>query len=318
MSAGQGVELPSDGSLPATVVKVPSTSGLGSVTVSVTDNAGLVGTANFIVTKPVISLAPDTGSMGETTTVSGTGWVPNKSITVTGNVGGVTHVTAVVTSDGTGAFSTDVVIPNTLGVGKVELFFTAADAASIGNTSLAVKYTTAGAKITLSQSTAVVGDTVTVAGTGFTPNTAVTALTLAGANVMPIGAPVISDAQGGFTVEFTTPGLIGSKNVSATVGADTKTAPLIITAAPVTQPPAASTNTDVIFADEIASGNLVRVWRFTNSTQAWAFFDPRPAFANANTLIVVVSGDIVWINVTEQTTFQGQTLFPGWNLISLS
>ena len=63
--------------------------------------------------------------------------------------------------------------------------------------------------------------------------------------------------------------------------------------------------------------NLVRVWRFSNADQSWSFYDPRPAFASANTLAKTGAGDIVWVNVTAEQTFQSGTLFPGWNLISL-
>jgi hypothetical protein len=84
---------------------------------------------------------------------------------------------------------------------------------------------------------------------------------------------------------------------------------------------AASTadDTETVFADVIASDdNLVRVWRFSNAEQSWSFYDPRPAFASANTLVKTGAGDIVWVNVTAEQTFQSGTLFPGWNLISLN
>ena len=84
---------------------------------------------------------------------------------------------------------------------------------------------------------------------------------------------------------------------------------------------AASTasNTEVVFADVIANDDsLVRVWRFSNADQLWDFYDPRPAFASANTLAKTGAGDIVWVNVTAEQTFQSGTLFPGWNLISLN
>jgi hypothetical protein len=80
----------------------------------------------------------------------------------------------------------------------------------------------------------------------------------------------------------------------------------------------AAQETRTVFAEVIANNdNLARVWRYSNATQTWAFFDPRPAFAAANTLTNPSSRDIVWVNVKVQQTFQGQTLFPGWNLISL-
>jgi len=84
---------------------------------------------------------------------------------------------------------------------------------------------------------------------------------------------------------------------------------------------AASTadDTETVFADVIANDDsLVRVWRFSNADQSWNFYDPRPAFASANTLVKTGAGDIVWVNVTAEQTFQDGTLFPGWNLISLN
>ena len=76
--------------------------------------------------------------------------------------------------------------------------------------------------------------------------------------------------------------------------------------------------TEIIFADLIATDNLVRVWRFNNSDHTWAFYDPRPAFEAVNTLTDASSGDIVWMIVVSEVEFQGQTLFPGWNLILLN
>ena len=85
-------------------------------------------------------------------------------------------------------------------------------------------------------------------------------------------------------------------------------------------PAAANTdNTEVVFASVIANDdNLVRFWRFSNADQSWAFYDPRPEFAAANTLAKTGAGDIVWVNVNAEEAFQGGTLFPGWNLISLN
>ena len=76
--------------------------------------------------------------------------------------------------------------------------------------------------------------------------------------------------------------------------------------------------TVTVFADVIANNdNLVRVWRYSNATQSWAFFDPRPAFSAFNTLKWIATNDIVWVNVKVQQTFQGQTLLPDYNLISV-
>ena len=79
-----------------------------------------------------------------------------------------------------------------------------------------------------------------------------------------------------------------------------------------------TTAPETLFADVISNnGNLVRVWRFDNPTQVWSFYDPRPEFEAVNTLATSGAGDIVWLNVTAEQAFQGGTLFPGWNVVSL-
>jgi len=105
--------------------------------------------------------------------------------------------------------------------------------------------------------------------------------------------------------------------VIVTIGSITANTSLTVVAATVVAEPTTNA-TETVFADVIASDdNLVRVWWFSNADQSWSFYDPRPAFAAANTYGDASSGDIVWVNVLTQQDFQGQTLFPGWNLISL-
>jgi hypothetical protein len=70
----------------------------------------------------------------------------------------------------------------------------------------------------------------------------------------------------------------------------------------------------------LAADNLVRVWTFDNATKEWSFFDPRPAFAAANSIKGLVTGRVYWINVeTNQTaTLNGKerSLFAGWNIVA--
>ena len=64
-------------------------------------------------------------------------------------------------------------------------------------------------------------------------------------------------------------------------------------------------------------GNLNAVWRFDNISQSWKFYVPKPAFLGVNTYLNAGSGDIIWVNVNSEQSFQDTTLFPGWNLFSL-
>jgi hypothetical protein len=110
----------------------------------------------------------------------------------------------------------------------------------------------------------------------------------------------------------------GSQALLASAGNVTSTTSFTVLAATVTPAAPTVTATETVFADVIASDdNLVRVWNFDNATKIWAFYDPRAAFADANTLTESTSGDVVWVNVTSDQEFQGATLTAGWNLISL-
>ena len=66
---------------------------------------------------------------------------------------------------------------------------------------------------------------------------------------------------------------------------------------------------------------LVRVWQFDNATQSWSFYDPRPEFADFNTLTEVSSGQIVTaiLSEGEAITFASTpgTLYAGTNQVVL-
>jgi hypothetical protein len=161
------------------------------------------------------------------------------------------------------------------------------------------------------------GESVTVTGSGFPAYASVATMTIGGLDVRPTPAPS-TDVDGGFTATVMVPGLTaGNHTVKVTASSVTGSISLkvIATTAEVV---AVSTATADVFGDSIAADNLVRVWRFDNASQEWSFYDPRPAFASANTMDDTASGDIVWVNVTAEESFQDGTLFPGWNLISLN
>ena len=48
--------------------------------------------------------------------------------------------------------------------------------------------------------------------------------------------------------------------------------------------------------------SLVRIFNFNNATKSWTFYDPRAEFAEANTIDELFSGEIYWVNVTEDTS----------------
>ena len=307
--------LTSAGDVPGITLDVPSGASVGSNTVSLTDGT-LTGTTKFTVTVPTITAGVASATMGQSVPITGAGWVPSSAVTITLTSASTTVATKVATADGAGAFETTVAIPSTVGVGPKTVTFTAADISTYGNTATAENLSIPKAAVALGSSEAEVGSTVSVTATGFPPQSGLSILTIGGADVRPSGVQT-SDAEGGLTTEFEVPGVTGSNIVTVKIGATSVSTSLSVTAAAA--PAAAATTAPAeIFADVIANDdNLVRVWRFSNADQSWNFYDPRPAFESANTLEKSGAGDIVWVNVTAEQSFQDATLFPGWNLISL-
>tara|TARA_Y100000588_G_C14048914_1_gene836259 strand:+ start:184 stop:720 length:537 start_codon:yes stop_codon:yes gene_type:complete len=172
--------------------------------------------------------------------------------------------------------------------------------------------------IVLTPAEAAVEETVTVTGTGFSSLGTVSTLKIGSASVLPSPAPRAA-RNGDINAEIVVPLLNAGTYTVVMENAAGFSASTTFKALAAKAPAASSTDaTETVFADVIAADdNLVRVWRFSNATQSWDFYDPRPAFADANTLAKTGAGDIVWVNVNTEQTFQAQTLFPGWNLISL-
>ncbi|MDA1270225.1 MAG: hypothetical protein O3A93_03035, partial [Chloroflexi bacterium] len=262
------VDLTSSGGLPGTEVTVPATAGLGSKTVSIADNASpaLTGTAKFTVTQPTIALSPISATMGEIVTVTGDGWVPSSAVTITVSAGGGTKVA---TANGVGHFETGVELSSVIGVGLKVITFSAADGSTLGNTATAQSLTVPAPKITLSATTATVGSIVSVDASGFVPSSGLSKLEIGGADVRE-GVHTTNSA-GSLTVSFKVPGLTGSQLVTVKIGS-TEVSTSITVKKPTAPAPSDTTPTADVFADVIANDNLIRVFRFDNSTQTWAFF----------------------------------------------
>ena len=74
--------------------------------------------------------------------------------------------------------------------------------------------------------------------------------------------------------------------------------------------------TSEVFSDLAYEGRLIVVWYYDNATRRWSSYSPSVP-AEINDLLYVSTSDIVWIEVAEDTVFQGTPLLQGCNLLSL-
>ena len=293
----------------------------GTYVLRITDSGRRIGEANVTVPSRTLTLDPTTSKRTSTVSYTGSGYVASNTVTV--SFGKTTVDT--VTADAAGNISGSFAVPAGAGIPSANRV-TATSACTCTDDNIAIQlsgaatHTVPGAAITADPVSATSGQTISIVGTGFPGFVSVSDVTIGG--ISALGGAAATDGNGGFTVSALVPELAaGSQSLVTTVGtgttAITATTSFTVTTAPTT-PVITTSNTEDVFAAEVTADNLVRVWWFSNELQTWSFFDPRPAFAMANTYTTADTGAIVWVNVTAETTFQGQTLFPGWNLISLN
>jgi len=284
----------------------------GDHKILVTDDSDLTG--EVFVTAPgrTLTLSTDSSKRASEVTVTGTGYEAKGTVVLEYTSGTTDSSLGSATADSYGEFTKVVTIPNTPSIPSTN---TISGAITNGGSQNATHKIPA-SSITLDVTEAETGTSITITGAGFPSYATVGTMEIGGLDVKPTPAPS-TDVDGNFTSTVMVPGLTeGNHTVKATASSVTGSISLKVVAT-TSAVVAASTATEDVFAASIAADNLVRVWKFSNADQSWSFYDPREAFAAANTLANTVSGDIVWVNVTAEESFQSGTLYPGWNLISL-
>jgi uncharacterized protein YaiE (UPF0345 family) len=292
-------------------VKIPidatdaTTRTAGTYKITVTDSDGRTGQADLVIPARAVTLSPASSRRASTVTVEGTGFPASTSVTI--KYASTTVGSA--TPDSAGAFSTTITVPTTASIPSTNtiLVTSSADGAPTGSVSHAVP----GASITVTEASTVSGEQITVTGEGFPGYATMTALSVGAVSAIPTPAPS-TDIDGKFTATVLVPQLAtGTQAVLATIGGISANSSTSVTTAVAVVAVVAQTTADV-FADEVASGNLVIVWRL-NTDQSWSFYREGEAFAIAdNFMSEHDSGDIVQIKVVADTTFQGKALVAGW------
>jgi hypothetical protein len=334
-TTGTGITLTGTSSFPigsdgtgVGTVTIPATVTAVAHYLKVEDNAATVGSGasnnnskivKFTIPKGVVTVSPASASTGSSVTLTGTNFPPATTASAL-TIGGANAMpSAGILTDADGGFTVLVEVPAAAAGGSLSPG-TQIISAKVGEiTGSTTDFTTPNPSITITPAAASVEETVTVVGSGFNSLGTVTVLTIGSASALPSPAPRAS-RNGDINADVIVPLLnAGSYTVTMTNGTGFSASTTFTASAAKVVAASTADDTATVFADVIANDDsLVRVWRFSNADQSWNFYDPRPAFASANTLAKTGAGDIVWVNVTAEQTFQGGTLFPGWNLISLN
>jgi hypothetical protein len=276
----------------------------GSHELKVTDSNGRQGTSSLTFFDRIMTVSPSEGRVGTNTTVAGSGF-PGKNddgssinVTVTYDAGGGGTTTTTATPDASGNWSVTLRVPTGASIpstNTVKAEFTDDNSLKVITTLI---HEVPRATITLDPISGPPGTTVTLTAEGFKRFSPVETAKVSTTDVTPAPKPSTDD-NGSMTFDFIIPGLdIGTQTVEVKVSGTTASAGITVTDSGV---PTGSA-TPVVDAVEPIGDALVRVFSFNNATKTWTFYDPRPDFADANTIDELVGGAVYWINVTEAQT----------------
>ena len=271
----------------------------GTHTIEVEDNEGFVGMAEIVINEPTLTVTPDVAGPRDYVTISGTNWP------VENDDGGRIDEVEIAIGTGESAddedadpdangrwsvtyrVSSDVAIPSTQQV-----------KATYGDGSEIVKigtFSVPQANLTVTPELASPGDTITLSATGFSLFESKISVKIGSVTVnVPDGTVTDRDgAIGG--LEVIVPSLDAALyTVQLTVGETVTIGELT-----VVEETAAGVPAPLPGAMEELGDNLARVFYFNGVDKIWSFFDPRPDFADLNTLTDMVEGQPYWILVSE-------------------
>ena len=303
-------------------VNVPKDVKPGSREVKATGQNNRIGTASLTVPKPTLTVNPTESLRGTTVTLTGTGFTASDSVQIkydrsqAGTVSPQVVTSAVVSS--TGNFTKTFDVPSYARIGQTSKITVSSQLNEIttdnpnGFADVTVDHKTPKPAITLSPETAAAGSTISISGINFAGFAPIAELMIGDRDVKPVPTPATNNS-GAITMDgILVPQLdAGSHTVKLKIGDQTVTKFIMVTDAPVSTAPAD------VFEPLVEAENLTVVWHYDNATGTWTSYSPTVP-AELNDLETVATGTIVWVQVSEATTFQGKSLVAGWNLITLN
>ena len=300
-----GVEVSNSGQFVATITLWPDDQSAanptliaGSHELTVEDSQGFTGSTKLTIAEPTISVLPDIVGPRDYVVISGENWPVDNTdnsnsglITIEISEGGRTRSYSVY-ADNTGRFtaehrvSKDVAIPST---NQVKGDYGNGEIVEVGNFSVPA------ATVTVTPTSAQPGDMVNLSATDMP--------VYASADYVKIGGTVFNDPgantdiDGNITIDgILVPGLDpGTYSVVINVDGTVAIGELEVLA----EDSAAGAGAELPGALEGLGDNLVRVFHFNGVDKSWDFYDPRPDFADLNTLTTLINGEPYWILVSE-------------------
>ena len=266
-------------------------------TIKVVDEDNFEGETMITILEPTVSVSPDTASPRDYIVISGENWpisTADDDHEVNINVDGRNRSANI---DGNGRFRYEYQLRSNIGIGDEHdvtvTFEYEGDADAIEEEAT---FNVTEAELGLSPAMAAPGQTVSVEIQGMPPYTLVGHVKIDGADRLG-GRNVNTDREGDavvadILVPFLDPGFYP---VEVKVGEETRVAQLEVLA----EAAVGGVATDISTATTELGDNLEAIFHFNNTSKEWTFYDPRPEFAELNTLTELNTGQPYWVLVKE-------------------
>ena len=299
------IEVSNSGQFVATIILWQAGSGTNPVLIpgthelSVEDSDKYSANVNITIAEPTVKVTPDIAGPRDYITITGENWPvdnPDSDVSPSIEIQVADGKTYSPSPDAVGRITQEhrvrrnVAIPSTV---QVKATYEDGEVVKIG--SFAVPAST----ITVTPTEGQPGDMVTLTAGNMKVYTAVDYVEIGGTRQDNPG--VNTDRDGNVTVEdVLIPGLDpGIYSVVLAVGGNKDRTIAIGEITVLAESSAAGAPAELPGAVESLGDNLVAIFHFDDVGKDWSFYDPRPEFADLNTLTEMVNGEAYWILVSE-------------------
>ena len=268
----------------------------GDFTIKVKDADGFEGKGTVTILEPTIKVTPETASPRDFIVISGENWpisTADDDFSVTIEVDGRTRSAD---TDGTGRFRYEYQLRASIKIGEehdVKVSIADDDREDIEEETT---FNVTQADLGITPAAAAPGQMISVEVGGMPPYTLIGQIRIGRVSLLG-NQSVTTNREGDATVSnITVPYLDpGHYPVEVVVGSETRVAQFEVLAEALV-PGVAATLPDAV---SDLGDNLEAIFHFNNTSKAWTFFDPRPEFADLNTLTELNSGQPYWVLVGE-------------------
>ena len=265
-------------------------------TIKVVDNSEFEGEAKITINPATVSVSPEAVSPRDFIVISGENWPVSTSdvdnsvmIEVDGRIRNADV-------DSSGRFRYEYQLRSGITIGEEHDVTVTFDGGEGGDIEEETTFSVTEAELGIIPAAAGPGQTISIEIQGMPPYTLVDEIRIDGADRLG-GRNVNTDREGDATVSdilvpFLDPGFYP---VEVRVGNETRVAQLEV----LTEAAVGGVATELPEAVSDLGDNLDAIFHFNNQSKEWTFFDPRPEFADLNTLNELNTGQPYWVLVKD-------------------